>query len=127
MARRKKTSPILETARLRLAGLKKIDPNLDLGPGLKPSDYEADITGFSDLENEYNGVLAAVDEVQARYAAKELFVRDKNRRILSAIEARFGPDSPEYEMVGGTRTSERKRPGRKTGSGGSKGGGTPES
>jgi hypothetical protein len=126
MARRKKTSAILEIARLRLAGLKQIDVNLDLGPGLKASDYEADITEFSNIEEEVNGALAAVDQVQARYGAKELFVRDKNRRVLSAVEARFGPDSAEYEMVGGTRQSERKRPGRKPGGGSGKDGtGTP--
>ena len=122
MARRKKTSPILETARQRLAGLKQIDPNLDLGPGLKATDYEADITELSNIENELNGAYAAVDQVQTRYGDKELFVRDKNRRVLSAIEARFGPDSAEYEMCGGTRQSERKRPGRKSGSGGNKDG-----
>lgn len=126
MTRRKKTSPILETARLRLAGLKQIDPSIDLGPGMKATEYEADITALGNIEDEVNGALAAVDQVQTRYGEKELSLRDKNRRILSAVEARFGPDSAEYEMCGGTRTSERKRPGRKSGSGGSNGGaGTP--
>ncbi len=30
-------------------------------------------------------------------------------RIRSAIRASYGPDSNEYEMFGGTRTSERKK------------------
>ena len=122
MVRRKKTSPILETARQRLAGLKQIDANIDLGPGMKASEYEADITELSDIEDELNGAYAAVEQIQTRYGAKELSLRDKNRRVLSAVEARFGPDSAEYEMCGGTRQSERKRPGRKSGSGGKKDG-----
>jgi hypothetical protein len=40
-----------------------------------------------------------------------------NRRYLSATEAHYGPDSSEYEMAGGTRKSERKRPTRKAGGG----------
>jgi hypothetical protein len=36
-------------------------------------------------------------------------------RMLAAIGARYGTDSSEYEMVGGTRTSERKRSPRKAG------------
>jgi len=44
---------------------------------------------------------------------------DKNARILSAVEARFGSDSNEYEMVGGTRRSKRKKPSKKKTGGGS--------
>jgi len=34
-------------------------------------------------------------------------------RALSGIRGFFGPDSDEYELAGGTRTSERKKPVRK--------------
>ena len=51
--------------------------------------------------------------------AEESELNDWNRRVLSAVEAQFGPDSSEYEMVGGTRKSERKKPSKKD-SGGSK-------
>jgi hypothetical protein len=34
-------------------------------------------------------------------------------RARSGVRAFFGPDSSEYELVGGTRTSERKKPQRK--------------
>jgi hypothetical protein len=44
-------------------------------------------------------------------------VADWNRRILSAVEAVNGPDSSDYEMVGGKRKSERKKPSRKSGGG----------
>ena len=45
--------------------------------------------------------------------AEESELNDWNRRVLSAVEAQFGPDSSEYEMVGGTRKSERKKPSKK--------------
>lgn len=59
-----------------------------------------------------------------RYEAKEKAQQTKNARLLSMIAARFGTDSSEYEICGGTRTSERKKPTRKKGSGdGDSGGG----
>ena len=45
--------------------------------------------------------------------AEESELNDWNRRVLSAVEAQYGPDSSEYEMVGGTRKSERKKGTRK--------------
>ena len=49
--------------------------------------------------------------------AEESELNDWNRRVLSAVEAQFGPDSSEYEMVGGTRKSERKKPTKQSGGG----------
>jgi len=37
-----------------------------------------------------------------------------NKRILSAGEASYGTDSSEYEMLGGTRSSDRQRSTRKS-------------
>jgi hypothetical protein len=36
-----------------------------------------------------------------------------NSRLRSAARGYFGPDSTEYEQLGGTRTSDRKKPSRK--------------
>ncbi len=36
-----------------------------------------------------------------------------NTRVRSGVRAVFGPNSDQYEQVGGTRSSERKRPARK--------------
>ena len=47
MARTKRTSSILETARQRLAGLKSITPLPDFGTTLKLTDYEAEINALT--------------------------------------------------------------------------------
>ncbi len=39
---------------------------------------------------------------------------DKVKRVRSTVKGIYGDDSSEYEMVGGTRKSERKHPARKT-------------
>lgn len=112
MARAKRKSSVLETARQRLAGLKKITES-DFGAGMNPKDYGDDVTALTAKLDDYNGLLAAIDQAQNDLEAMERALRDKNARILSAVEARFGSDSNEYEMVGGTRRSERKKPAKK--------------
>ena len=110
MARTRRGSSVLDTARQRLAGLKSITPAPNLGPALSLAGYETEITAFSTSLDTYNEKLAALDEMQNALESAETSLRDKNKRILSAVEAQFGPDSSEYEQAGGTRQSERKRP-----------------
>jgi hypothetical protein len=111
----------LETARQRLAGLKKI-PSTTFGPGLTKEAYEAEIDGYNDDQDSYNGDVAALDEKGNRLDAREQALADLNQRILAAVKAQFGPDSNEYELVGGVRRSDRKKPTRKAKAGGSSSG-----
>lgn len=113
MARTKRTSSVLETARQRLAGLKAITPAPNFGTTLTLAGYEADITTLSDQLDTYNSQLSALDSLQNGIDSAEAGLREKNVRILSAAEAHYGPDSTEYEQAGGTRRSERKRTGPK--------------
>jgi DNA repair ATPase RecN len=113
MARTKRTSTVLETARQRLSGLKSITPEPNFGPGLGLADYEADINAANAKLDSHNEQLSSIDQSQNELDSLEAALREKNRRFLSAAEARYGPDSSEYEQAGGTRKSERKRPGPK--------------
>src|SRR5438552_33702 len=119
MARLKKSSAVLETARQRLAGLKSIKTPPDFGPNLTIPGYEAKSNSVAARLEAYNQALAMLDQLLNEFQAEEAELNDLNRRYLSAAEAIFGPDSSEYEMLGGTRKSERKRPTRKGGTGGS--------
>ena len=119
MARARRTSSILETARQRLNGLNSITPTPNLGPNLTPASFDAAVTGFTTRLNTYNEHVAALDDEQNQLEEAEVSLRDLNRRILSAVEAQYGPDSSEYEQVGGTRQSERKRTTRNALAGGS--------
>jgi hypothetical protein len=110
MARTRRRSSVLDAAGQRLAGLKSFKNTPDLGTALTVESYEQDVTTFRAALNAYNEALAALDEMQNSLEAQEKSLRDKNKRILSAVEARYGTDSSEYEQVGGTRQSERKRP-----------------
>lgn len=125
MARLKRSSAVLDVARQRLSGLKGITPKADLGSNLTDTIYEAKIASVSARLDAYNQKLAEIDQDQNALQNEEAELNDLNRRFLSAGEARYGPDSSEYEMLGGTRKSERKKSTKKGGgSGGSSGTGS---
>jgi hypothetical protein len=110
MARSRRNSTVLDAARQRLAGLKSINPAPNLGPAISVTTFEQELTAFSTSLDTYNERLAALDDLQNNLETAENSLRDKSKRVLSAVEAQYGPDSTEYEQVGGTRLSERKRP-----------------
>ena len=110
MSRPKRKSNVLEVALRRLAGLKKISPKPTFAVPLSEETYEAEIEGFSDDQNAYNGEVAALDEKTNRLEARERLLDDFNQRILAGIRSQYGPDSNELELVGGVRRSDRKRP-----------------
>ena len=113
MPRQKRNSPVLQTARERLAGLKKFPTAPDFGSALTVEAYETEINGYAADEASYNQDLAALDDKQNRLDARQDRLNDLNQRIQAAVKAQFGSDSSEYELVGGTRRSERKKPTRK--------------
>jgi hypothetical protein len=113
MARIKRNSAVLETARERLAGLKSINPKPNFGPSLDIDQYEREIEAFSASLDKYNETLSLLDRLQNELEGPEAALNDKNKRMLAATGATYGSNSSEYETAGGTRASERKRPVRK--------------
>ncbi|MDX6404263.1 MAG: hypothetical protein QOH70_1718 [Blastocatellia bacterium] len=118
MARKRRISAASAVARQRLAGLNKITPAPNLGPNISVAAYQGVFDDTAALEESHNQLAAQMDDSSNRFDAQENLMADWNRRVLSAVEAQYGPDSSEYEMCVGTRKSERKRPKRKSGSGG---------
>jgi uncharacterized coiled-coil DUF342 family protein len=113
MARQKRSSTVLKTARERLSGLRAITPPPDFGPTLKLDDYEQDINKVSDKLDEYHRKLAEADALLNEFEALEQELNDKNKRMLAATGAQFGTNSSNYELAGGTRDDERKPPSKK--------------
>jgi hypothetical protein len=113
MARQKKVSPIVEKAQQRLSALVSIDPALDLGNGLTASAYQAEVTNAQAKLDAYNTLLSQVDEAYNAFLLAEKALRDLSERMLAGVASKYGKDSSQYEMAGGVRKSERKRPVRK--------------
>lgn len=110
MARRKRSSQVVDLALKRLAGLKSINPNLDLGHGLTVAAYSKQLTATVGAIDNYNVMLSKIDDALNHIVDLENELNELNVRMLDAVAAAYGLDSSEYEMVGGTRTSDRKKP-----------------
>ena len=113
MAFKKRKSASITKARLRMSGLEAIDPNLDLGNGLTLADYQTAVEATEAKLDSYNNLLSKSDEAGNIVKSSEKTLRELSERILEGVGSKFGHDSNEYEMAGGKRTSERKRPVRK--------------
>jgi hypothetical protein len=78
----------------------------------------SDLAARGDAVDEARTTLSRLidEEGDARAEVEQIVTRGR-----SGIRATFGPDSPQYAQVGGTRASERKPATKKAGSGGASG------
>jgi hypothetical protein len=60
----------------------------------------------------YNESLSALDRAGQTVNDGEQQLRVLSERMLIAVAARYGKDSYEYAMAGGTRRRDRRRPSR---------------
>ena len=113
MGRLKKASKVLQKASVRQAAIKSIDAAYDLGNGVTAAAYDAEIKTVSDALDAYNTELSVLDDKLNVVKAAENRLRNYNEQVLNAVAGKYGKDSSEYEMAGGKRKSERKKPVRK--------------
>ncbi len=106
MAYRRKSSEIIAEAQERAGNLRAIDPNLDLGNNLTLATYDAKITAAQTALDTYNGLLAQADAAGNDFQAVEKELRGLSSQMLSGVKVKYGRDSNEYEMAGGTRLSD---------------------
>lgn len=111
MARQKKTAHIAEKTEHRLAGLKAIDPNLDLGEGCNVVVIQNTIDQLRDRVNTYNDALAMIDSTQIDIQNLEKQLTQLSRKALLGVAFKYGRDSDQYRLAGGTPTSEAVRKG----------------
>ncbi|HEX7313951.1 MAG TPA: hypothetical protein VF297_08510 [Pyrinomonadaceae bacterium] len=114
MGRKKRGSNVLELARVRLNGLKAIDPQLDLGNSLNVAKLEQAIDSLQTKLDRYNQKLLEADEELLGVETDESTLKDLNARFLAGVGARYGRNSVQYEKVGGVRTDDYKRVSRKS-------------
>lgn len=109
MARRKKKSSTLTKAEQRLAGLKSIGPKVDLGNGVSLTAFNKEIADLRQQLEEYNTLLSKADDAANALQAAEKNLSVFAENVLIGVKMKYGKDSSEYEMVGGTRLSDRRR------------------
>ena len=110
MPRKTRTSRVLEKAETRAAGLQSIGPDLDLGNGLTMATYLEKIQTLRDRLTLYNTALANIGKYQNDVVDLEKTLSDLSEHMLLGVASRYSKNSNEYEMAGGIRKSDRKRP-----------------
>ena len=110
MSRKKRTSRMLEKAELRSAGLKAIDPGMNFGDARNMTNLTTQIEQLRTKIDAYNTALAIIDSSKTEIEALEKSLGDLSDQMLIGVAFKYGKDSREYEMAGGVRKSQRKRP-----------------
>jgi hypothetical protein len=109
MARRKRTSAVLERAVRRAASINSIDPSLDLGNGLTLPAFSNLIEMMRTKENAYNTALSSLDKLYREMLETEDKLGDMTEHMLMAVGTRYGKSSVEYGMAGGVPKSQRRK------------------
>ncbi|MEH2173558.1 hypothetical protein [Nostoc sp.] len=109
MARRKRTSVVLEKAVRRAAGINSIDPSLDLGNGLTLPAFSTLIETMRTKENAYNSALSSLDKLYREMLETEDELGDMTEHMLMAVGTRYGKSSVEYGMAGGVPKKQRRK------------------
>lgn len=114
MARqRKQASPEMKETEQKVSGMKSINLTLDLGNDVTVAIGESLLATSRATMEKYNSLLAQADETLNEINTNNKTLRAFNKKVLPAVGLKYGTDSSEYEMVGGVRDSERKKPGAK--------------
>jgi uncharacterized protein YukE len=109
MVRMKRSSRILSNAEKRLASIESINSGLDVGEGLTVQNYTGKIDKLRQSLQAYNRTLSTIDNLLTQVIENEEDLADFSEKILRGIAYKYGNNSHEYQMAGGTRKSDRKR------------------
>ena len=73
-----------------------------------PAKVQTDLNQVEPLITEYNKLEAELTYVRNQRDALYATLWDNLKRIRNGVKSVYGDDSSQYEMVGGTRKSDRK-------------------
>ena len=103
---------ILQQAQETLAAWKKVDAGLALGP-LNVGEIEANLSKVDPIQMQISSLEAELTGLRNQRDELYIALWDQVKRARAGFKGIYGDDSSEYEIIGGTRRSERKRPTRK--------------
>lgn len=107
MPRQKRTSRILEKAELRTAGMKSIVPSIKFDEECNLDKLIESIEQLRKKIDIYNTALSVVDSSKTEIKDMEKKLSQLSEKMLMVVAIKYGKDSPEYEMAGGIRSSDR--------------------
>src|SRR5262249_21124689 len=106
-------SDVLAQATDILAACKQIDPALKAGT-LTQAAFAEDLTQVQAMQSQIQSLELQLIDLRNRRDERLVDMWDTIKRVRATIKGTYGDNSSEYELVGGTRMSERRRPVRKS-------------
>lgn len=100
---------VLARAKRMLDAWDQVNPTLAFGD-LDTAAMTTDIEQATALASRMKSLEVELVDLRNQRDAVYLSLWDKIKRVRSGVRAVYGDDSSQYEMVGGTRRSERKAP-----------------
>jgi hypothetical protein len=95
-------SATVDKAQRRLANLKSIDENLDLGYGLTIETYVNAIDAIRIALDSHNTLVSNLDESRKTVSELEKTLSSLSERMLSGVATKYGRDSIQYSKAGGS-------------------------
>ena len=112
MSRRRYPTDVLSQALAGLDAWKNIDPELKIGE-LAQENLDANLTKAQSIQSQLNELEAKFTDLRNQRDELYTGIWDQVKRVRNGIKGVYGDDSSQYEMIGGTRRSERRPPKRK--------------
>jgi hypothetical protein len=109
MTQRRRNSLALTKAERRIESLQTINSDLDFGNGLSIATYTNMVNELRDKLAAYNQARTIVEKTQNSLIEAERALNDYSEHMLLSVASRYGKNSDEYGMAGGTRKSDRKK------------------
>ena len=112
MANKLYPTNVLEQAQSVLDAWHQIKEDMTFGD-LTATMLSTDILQAGPMEAQMTNLETQLTNLRNQRDALYQAMWDKVKRVRAGVKANYGDDSSQYEMVGGTRLSERKSPTRK--------------
>jgi hypothetical protein len=102
-------SDVLDQARSIMEAWKQISPTLAIGE-LTQVNLKTELDQALPIVTQMAALEAQLTDLRNQRDTLYESLWDKVKRVRGGVKAIYGDDSSQYEMVGGTRKSERKPP-----------------
>jgi hypothetical protein len=106
---------VVEQAQVVSNAWTQISPTLAFG-ALNAAALTTDLTAATSLQAQITGLETQLLDLRNKREAVNLSIWDKLKRVRAGVKSIYGDDSSQYQMVGGTRMSDRKTPTRRASS-----------
>ncbi|WP_445630709.1 hypothetical protein [Nostoc sp. DSM 114167] len=109
MSLKTRGSAAIDKAQLRLALLKSIDENLDLGHGLTIEAYSQLINSTRAMLEANNTLVSNLEESRKTVTQMDKALSEMSERMLSGVASVYGRNSIEYSKAGGSNRRRSKQ------------------